>query len=117
MRLALLVWLLIGIRCVAAFGAYTCNAYWEVRTTRTAYILHAAGSHSHCQHGKSTGDPFVGWACTVYQDDQMLLLPEIPRLPVQASVLALLVLLIISFSGRALIAAHGRGPPLHTPIL
>ncbi len=106
-----LVCLLIGIRFVAAFGAYICVADWEIKTIRTVHI-HAAGSHSHCQHAKSTVNPFVGWACTVYQDDQMLLLPEKPHMPVRGSVLAPLVLLVISFTDSPLIAAHGRGPPL-----
>lgn len=110
-----LICLLVGIRFVAAFGAYTCNAGWEVRTSRTVHI-HAAGSHSHCQHAKSTVNPFFGWACTVYQDDQMLLLPDRPHMPVQGSVLAPLVLQVISLPDSPLIAAHGRGPPLSARI-
>ncbi|MCA9421563.1 MAG: hypothetical protein KC592_11110, partial [Nitrospira sp.] len=65
--LTLLTYMLIGIRLVAAVGAYVCVADWEIKTIRTVHI-HSAGAHSHCQHPKSTVNPFVGWACTVYQD-------------------------------------------------
>ncbi|MCA9500273.1 MAG: hypothetical protein KC588_13870, partial [Nitrospira sp.] len=105
--LTLLTYLLIGIRFVAAVGAYICVADWEIKTIRTVHI-HAAGSHSHCQHAKSTVNPFVGWACTVYQDDQMLLLPDKPHMPMRGSVLATPVLQGISFTDSPLIDAHGR---------
>ncbi|WP_447963028.1 hypothetical protein [Nitrospira sp. Ecomares 2.1] len=110
-----LICLLIGIRFVAAFGAYICVADWEIRTIRTVHI-HAASSHSHCQHGQSTFNPFVGWACTVYQDDQMLLLPDKPYMPLQGSVLAPLVIQVISLPDSPVIAAHGRSPPFSARI-
>lgn len=111
MRLALLACLLVGIRLAAEFGCHTCFFDLERLASRTTLHIHAADSHSHCQHGKTTLPWFVEWACMANQDDKSFLLPDIPRLPVLVSFLALLVLPVLSFSGRPLIAAHGRGPP------
>lgn len=111
MRLALLACLLVGIRLAAEFGCHTCFFDVEKLASRTTLHIHAADSHSHCQHGKPTLPLFVEWACMANQDDQGFLLPDTPRLSVLVSFLALLVLPVLSFSGRPLIAAHGRGPP------
>jgi hypothetical protein len=111
-RLALLACLLVGIRLAAEFGCHSCFFDVEELASRTTVHIHAADSHSHCQHDKPTLLPFVAWACMANQDDQGFLLPDIPGLPVLVSFLALLFLPVISFSGRPLIAGNGRGPPL-----
>ena len=56
-------------------------------------------------------DPVTAWACQVNKDEPACVLPEIPRLPVLVSFFVPLILLMWSYPGRPLVAAHGRGPP------
>jgi hypothetical protein len=106
----LFVCLLVGIRLAAGFVCFTCFADFEKPKTRNFY-LHSGGDADPCHHGQPPVNPLTNWACTVTQDDPAFILPEVPRLPVIVSLFAPLFPLAVSYEGRPLIAAHGRGPP------
>lgn len=103
--------LLIAIRLVAGFVCHTCFFDFE-RPTSRSFHLHAGGDQNPCHHGRVEGNPLTNWACAVTQDENAFILPEIPRLPLLVSLLVSLIVLVLSFNGRPLVAAHGRGPPL-----
>lgn len=103
--------LLIGIRFVAGFVCYTCFNDFEKPISRS-FHLHAGGDLNPCHHGRVEASPLTNWACTVTQDESAFILPEIPRLPVMVSFFVPLLLLVVSYGDRLLIAAHGRSPPI-----
>jgi len=102
--------LLIAIRLVAGFLCHTCFIDFEKPTSRS-FHLHAGGDHEPCHHGQAEASPLIAWACTVTQDETAFILPEIPRLPLLVSLFVSLTVLALSFGGRPLVVAHGRGPP------
>jgi len=110
-RLGALACLLVSIRLVAGVICSTCILPEEVQQDRVAH-LHAVGDREPCSHGQAQAGPIAQWACTVTQDESAFILPDIPRLPIIVSILVPWLLLLVSFAGRPLIAAHGRGPPL-----
>jgi len=101
----------VSIRLVAGVICSTCILPEEVQQDRVAH-LHAVGDREPCSHGQAQAGPIAQWACTVTQDESAFILPDIPRLPIIVSILVPWLLLLVSFAGRPLIAAHGRGPPL-----
>ncbi len=102
--------LLVAIRLVAGVLCHTCFIDFEKSTSRS-FHLHAGGDHEPCHHGQAEATPLVSWACTVTQDDTAFILPDIPRLPLLISLFVPLALVVLSFGGRPLVVAHGRGPP------
>lgn len=103
-------YLLIAIRIVAGFVCHTCFFDIEKPNTRS-FHLHTGGDLNPCHHGRVETGPLVNWACAVTQDESAFILPEIPRLPVVVSLFVPLVLLLVSYGNRPLVAAHSRGPP------
>lgn len=108
--LVLLASVLIGIRLTADLLCATCFNELETSKFRSFY-LHEGNDRDRCHHGKPAGSPLTQWACSVKQDDQAFLLPEIPRLPIVVSSVALVVSLQVSYLSVSIITAHGRGPP------
>ena len=108
--------LLVCIRLIAAIVCATCFTELETPTVRS-FHLHGGGDRESCHHGQAQASLWIVWACSVNQDDSAYILPEIPRLPVAVSLFVPLVLFLVSYEDRALIAAHGRGPPLGTGLL
>lgn len=106
----LVVCILIGIRLVAGFVCHTCFFDLEQPTTRS-FHLHAGGDQNPCHHGRVEINPLVSWACAVTQDESAFILPDVPRLPIIASLFFPLFLLAVFYGERPLIAAHSRGPP------
>ena len=102
--------LLVSIRLVAGFVCFTCFTDFEKPTSRS-FHLHAGGDLNPCHHGRVETSPLINWACTVTQDESAFILPEVPRLPIIVSLFAPLFLFAVSYGGRPLITAHGRGPP------
>jgi len=103
--------LLIAIRVVAGFVCHTCFIDFE-RPASRSFHLHAGGDQDPCHHGQAEASPLVTWACTVTQDETAFILPDIPRLPLLVSLFVPLTFIVLSFSGRPLVVAHGRGPPI-----
>ncbi|SPP63724.1 hypothetical protein [Nitrospira lenta] len=103
--------LLVCIRLIAGVICSTCILPLELVKSSVAH-LHSGGDHEPCGHGRTEAVPLVQWACTVTQDETAFVLPEIPRLPVVVSVFVPLVLVLVSYQSRSLIATHGRGPPV-----
>ena len=108
--LVLLACLLIGIRLIADLLCATCFNELELSTSRSFY-LHEGTDRDRCHHGKPAGSPLTQWACSVKQDDQAFLLPEVPRLSFVVSAVALVVPLQVSYLSVSTFTAHGRGPP------
>lgn len=108
--LVLLACLLIGIRLTADLLCATCFNELETSTSRSFY-LHEGTDRDRCHHGKPAGSPLAQWACSVKQDDQAFLLPEVPRLSVVVSAVALVVPLRVSYLSVSTFTAHGRSPP------
>ena len=108
--LVLLTCALIGIRLTADLLCATCFNELETSTSRSFY-LHEGTDRDRCHHGKPAGSPLAQWACSVKQDDQAFLLPEVPRLSVVVSAVALVVPLQVSYLSVSTFPAHGRGPP------
>lgn len=102
--------LLIAIRLVAGVVCSSCFNEFEEPSVRS-FHLHGGGDHEACHHGRAEASPMVVWACSVNQDDPAFLLPEVPQLPVIASLSIPHVLLLISVHSVSLIAAQGRSPP------
>lgn len=103
--------LLVCIRLIAAIVCATCFTELETPITRS-FHLHGGGDRESCHHGQAQASPWITWACSVNQDDNAFILPEVPRLPVIVSLIVPLVLLLVSYRSVSLIAAHGRGPPV-----
>jgi hypothetical protein len=103
--------LLIAIRLIAGFLCHTCFIDFE-KPTSSSFHLHAGGDRDPCHHGQAEASPLVTWACTVTQDESAFILPDIPRLPLLVSLFVSLTVLALSFGGRPLVVAHGRGPPV-----
>ena len=102
--------LLIAIRIVAGFVCHTC--FFDIEQPKTrSFHLHTGSDLNPCHHGRVETGPLVNWACAVTQDESAFILPEIPRLPVVASLFVPHVLLLVSHTDRPLVTAHGRGPP------
>ncbi|MEQ1656583.1 MAG: hypothetical protein ABL960_12880 [Nitrospira sp.] len=106
----LLACLLIGIRFAAGIIHAACFVDWEKPQTRSFY-LHSGDSHDRCHHGQAPPGPWAAWGCEASQDEPGFTLPEIPCLPVIVSIFVPLLLFLVSYDSRSLIAAHGRGPP------
>ena len=102
--------LLIIIRLIAAVVCAACFYDFE-EPQRRSFHLHTDGDRSPCHNGRVEVDPVTAWACQVNKDEPACVLPEIPRLPVLVSFFVPLILLMWSYPGRPLVAAHGRGPP------
>jgi hypothetical protein len=102
--------LLVVIRIVAGFVCHTCFVDFEKPASRS-FHLHAGGDRDPCHHGRVESSPLITWACTVTQDETAFILPDIPRLPLLVSLFVPLVFVVLSFGGRPLVVAHGRGPP------
>jgi hypothetical protein len=108
--LILFACLLIGIRLTADLICATCFNEIETSTSR-AFYLHGGIDRDRCHHGKPAGSPLTRWACSVKQDDQAFLLPEVPRLSFVVSAVALVAPIQVSYLNVSTITAHGRGPP------
>ena len=106
----LLACALISIRLTADLLCATCFNELELSTSRSFY-LHEGTDRDRCHHGKPAGSPLAQWACSVKQDDQAFLLPEVPRLSFVVSAVALVVPLQASYLSVSTFTAHGRGPP------
>lgn len=106
----LLACLLIGIRLAADLVCATCFNELETSTSRSFY-LHEGTDRDRCHHGKPAGSPLAQWACSVKQDDQAFLLPEVPRLSFVVSAVALVVPPQVSYLSVSTFTPHGRGPP------
>jgi len=102
--------LLVVIRIVAGFVCHTCFVDFEQPASRS-FHLHAGGDRDPCHHGRVEASPLITWACTVTQDETAFILPDIPRLPLLVSLFVPLTFVVLSFGGRPLMVAHGRGPP------
>lgn len=102
---------LIAIRLAAAIVCATCFTELETPATRN-FHLHGGGDREPCHRGQAEAKPLVNWACSVNQDDNAFILPDIPRLPVVVVLFVPLVVLLASYRSRLLIPATGRGPPL-----
>ena len=114
--LVLLACLLITIRLVAGFLCSTCFYNEFEQSTARSLHLHAGGDRNPCHHGKPESNPLIKWACAVTQDVSAFILPEIPRLPVLVAFIVPLFVIAVSYEGRSLVAAHGRGPPVNVLI-
>lgn len=108
--LGLMACLLVGIHIVAEYVCVTCTYPTEEPAGRS-FHLHSGDDRDPCRHGRPEPNPLTAWACAVTQDESAFILPEIPRLPVVVSLFVPLVLLLVSYGNRPLVAAHSRGPP------
>ena len=106
----LLACALIGIRLTADLLCATCFNEFETSKSRSFY-LHEGIDRDRCHHGKPPGSPLAQWACSVKQDDQAFLLPEVPRLSIVVSAVALVEPIQVSYLSVSTFTAHGRGPP------
>ena len=105
-----LVSVLIVIRLAAAIVCATCFTELETPATRNVH-LHGGGDREPCHRGQVEARPLVNWACSVNQDDNAFILPEIPRLPVVVVLFVPLVVWFASYRSLLLISATGRSPP------
>ncbi|MBL8044794.1 MAG: hypothetical protein JNL86_17940 [Nitrospira sp.] len=105
-----LVSVLIVIRLAAAIVCATCFTELETPATRN-FHLHGGGDREPCHRGQVEARPLVNWACSVNQDDNAFILPEIPRLPVVVVLFVPLVVWFASYRSLLLISATGRSPP------
>ena len=101
---------LIVIRLAAAIVCATCFTELETPATRN-FHLHGGGDREPCHRGQVEARPLVNWACSVNQDDNAFILPEIPRLPVVVVLFVPLVVWFASYRSLLLISATGRSPP------
>lgn len=101
---------LIAIRLAAAIVCATCFTELETPATRN-FHLHGGGDREPCHRGQVEARPLVNWACSVNQDDNAFILPEIPRLPVVVVLFVPLVVWFASYRSLLLISATGRSPP------
>ena len=106
-----LVCALIAIRLAAAIVCATCFTELETPATRN-FHLHGGGDREPCHRGQVEAKPLVNWACSVNQDDNAFILPDIPRLPLVVALFVPLVGLLVSYRSLLLISATGRSPPL-----
>ena len=89
----------------------TCFTELETPATRN-FHLHGGGDREPCHRGQAEAKPLVNWACSVNQDDNAFILPDIPRLPVVVVLFVPLVVWLVSYRSLLLISATGRSPPL-----
>lgn len=102
--------LLVGIHVVAEYVCMTCTYPTDEPSARS-FHLHSGEDRDPCHHGRPEPNPLTAWACAVTQDDDAVVLPDIPRLPVISSVFLPFHKSLAPKSNTTLIAAVSRGPP------
>ena len=108
--LGLMACLLVGIHVVAEYVCMTCTYPTDEPSARS-FHLHSGEDRDPCHHGRPEPNPLTAWACAVTQDDDAVVLPDIPRLPVISSVFLPFHKSLAPKSNTTLIAAVSRGPP------
>ena len=108
--LALIACLLVGIHVVAEYVCMTCTYPTDEPSARS-FHLHSGEDRDPCHHGKPEPNPLTAWACAVTQDDDAVVLPDIPLLPTLVALFVPLVILRVAYHNISLVAAQSRGPP------
>ncbi|MBS0154611.1 MAG: hypothetical protein JSS38_08470 [Nitrospira sp.] len=108
--LGIMACLLVGIHLVAGYVCMSCTYPTEEPTVRS-FHLHNGEDYDPCHHGRPEPNPLTAWACSVTQDDDAYVLPDIPRLPLIISVFLPYAEVPSPSKSTSLIAAVSRGPP------
>lgn len=107
---ALIACLLVGIHLVAGYVCMTCTYPTDEPNARS-FHLHSGEDRDPCHHGRPEPNPLTAWACSVTQDDDAFVLPDIPLLPILVALFVPLVILRVAYHNISLVAAQSRGPP------
>lgn len=108
--LGVMACLLIGIHLVAGYVCMSCTYPTEEPRVRS-FHLHSGEDRNPCHHGRPEPNPLTAWACAVTQDDDAVVLPDIPLLPILVALFVPLVILRVAYHNISLVADQSRGPP------